>query len=313
MNLRSLNHVVVLARRLSYRKAAEELGLSQSALSRSIQAVEQRAGVRLFDRDRAGVHLTSVGRAYVERAAVLLRDAEDLDRVLRRHASGAQGEIAFGIAPLLAPALAPAALSAMLASAPDLRSHVLVRSASSLTPLLASEQIEFLVGARAQIPQGAPVKSVLLGRFPSSLLVRAGHPLLAEGRPSDHAYPLITSAPFEEQGRRASNALGLNRPLQIILEDHAALLRITEDSDAVWLSSSFAVADEIAQGRICELPAALWGRGRAPGAFPVVMCTLERRSLSPAALRFKELFQARIRELTRQLAPRNGELASGFA
>ena len=301
MNLRSLNHVVVLARRLSYRKAAEELGLSQSALSRSIQAVEQRAGARLFDRDRAGVHLTPVGRAYVERAAVLLRDAEDLERVLRRHASGAQGEIAFGIAPLLAPALAPAALGAMLTSAPDLRSHVVVRSASSLTPLLIAEQIEFLVGAKGQIPSGAPVKSVLLGRFPSSLLVRAGHPLLQAVDAVEHSYPLITSAPFEEHGQRASSALGARRPLQLVLEDHAALLRVAESSDAVWLSSSFAVADEIAQGRICELPARFWGRGRAPGPFPVVMCSLERRSLSPAAQRFRELFQARIRELTHRL------------
>ena len=42
MDLRILRHVVVLARQLSYTKAAEELGLSQSALSRSIQSIEQR-------------------------------------------------------------------------------------------------------------------------------------------------------------------------------------------------------------------------------------------------------------------------------
>jgi DNA-binding transcriptional LysR family regulator len=94
MDLRSLRHVVVLGRLLSYTKAAEELGMSQPALSRSIQMVEQRAKVRLFDRDRGGVHLTAIGRLFVDRAAAVLREVDDLDRVLSRAASGAEGNVA---------------------------------------------------------------------------------------------------------------------------------------------------------------------------------------------------------------------------
>ena len=55
MDLRGLRHVVVLSRLLSYTKAARELHLTQSALSRSIQAIEKDAHVNLFDRDRGGV------------------------------------------------------------------------------------------------------------------------------------------------------------------------------------------------------------------------------------------------------------------
>src|ERR1700756_556881 len=144
MDLRSLRHVVVLARRLSYTKAAEELGLTQSALSRSIQAVERRAGVRLFDRDRGGVRPTAVGRAYAERAATLLREADELDGLLQRSARGVSGEIAFGIAPMLAAALLPETLAEGLAATPDLRSRVMVRDAAALFSLLMSERIEFV-------------------------------------------------------------------------------------------------------------------------------------------------------------------------
>ena len=49
MDLRRLKHVVVLAKLLSYTKAAEELCITQSALSRSIQALEKQANVKLFD------------------------------------------------------------------------------------------------------------------------------------------------------------------------------------------------------------------------------------------------------------------------
>jgi DNA-binding transcriptional LysR family regulator len=294
MDLRSLRHVVTLARRLSYTKAAEELGLTQSALSRSIQAIEQRANVRLFDRDRGGVHLTTLGRDFVERAAALLREADDLDRLLRRGGTGAQGKIAFGMAPLPAAVLLPTALSAGLASTPDLRSHAYVRSAEALLPLLVREEIEFLVCTEPQVPETAPVKATPLGMFPISLLVRAGHPLLTSGASEDKLrFPLVVSAPFEKQ----ENGVGLGDP-HIILEDHGALMRITESSDAIWLSSSFAAAEEILQGRLQEIPSP---RQRGQGRFPVVMYSLDRRSLSPAALKLKDVFRARIRGLTELL------------
>jgi DNA-binding transcriptional LysR family regulator len=302
MDLRNLRHVVVLARRLSYRKAADELGLTQSALSRSIQAIERRADVRLFDRDRGGVHLTSIGREFAERAAGLLRDADDLERLLHRASQGAQGEIAFGLAPLPAAALAPAALRETLASTPDLRAHVLVREPDALLQLLVSERIEFVVSSEQQLPAHAQLKATPLGQFPTSLLVRSGHPLLStDGRPVDQTYPLITSAPFQGLDLGAGELAFLKPQPQVILEDHAALLRITEATDAVWLFSTFAVAEEIAQGRIRELPMPGWPR-RTRG-FRVVMYSLERRSLSPAALRLRQQFQARIRKLAETLSP----------
>jgi DNA-binding transcriptional LysR family regulator len=295
MDLRSLRHVVVLARKLSYTKAAEELGLSQSALSRSIQAIEQRAGVRLFDRDRGGVHLTAVGRDFVERAAALLRESDELDVLLRRAGSGAQGKIAFGMAPLPAAVLLPVVLSESLASTPDLRCRAYVRSTEALLSLLASEEIEFLVCTEAQVTEATPLKATPLGLFPVSLLVRAGHPLLAPGAPRDpQQFPLVVSAPFERQ----AGGVAIGDP-HIILEDHGALMRITEASDAVWLSSSFAAADEILQGRIRELPSP---RGLDQRMFPIVMYSLDRRSLSPAALRLRDQFRARVRALSERLA-----------
>src|ERR1700730_12694026 len=95
IDLRSLRHVIVLSRLMSYTKAAQELCITQSALSRSIQAVERRAKLKLFDRDRSGVHVTVVGRDIVKRASQLLRDAEDLERALRLSASADVGEVSF--------------------------------------------------------------------------------------------------------------------------------------------------------------------------------------------------------------------------
>lgn len=304
MDLRSLRHVVVLARRLSYTKAAEELGLTQSALSRSIQAVERRAGVRLFDRDRGGVRPTAVGRAYAERAAALLREADELDGLLQRSARGVAGEIAFGIAPMLAAALLPETLAEGLAATPDLRSRVMVRDAAALFSLLMSERIEFAVCSEGLVPAEAPIKATPLGRFPRTLLVRAGHPLLAAGPGGqEQAYPLIVTAPFERRGAELQR-MG---PPQIVLEDHGVLMRIAETSDAVWLSSAFAAAEEILQGRLKALP---WPQAGGQRMFRVAMYSLDRRTLSPAALRLRDQFRARVRLLTAAFAPAGEKAAS---
>jgi DNA-binding transcriptional LysR family regulator len=61
-----------VARRESFTAAAVELALSQSAVSREIKSLEERLGVRLFNRTRQRVLLTPAGLLYVQRVRHLL-------------------------------------------------------------------------------------------------------------------------------------------------------------------------------------------------------------------------------------------------
>jgi DNA-binding transcriptional LysR family regulator len=296
MDLRSLRYAVGLARRLNFTKAADELGVSQSALSRSIQELERRSAARLFDRDRGGVHLTAVGRLFVERAAALLREADDLDRFLRRAAGGAEGEIAFGMAPLPASALLEAVLRQEMSSNPDLHIDVSIRIPQALLPLLLTEKIEFFLGAQGAISASASVIGSVLGSFPVSLVTRAGHPLLdRKASPDSHSFPVIVSGRFDETMRFPGfNSYLKGRP-RIVIEDYAILAHITETSDALWLTSSYAARDAISSGRLVEIPPA---SGQPSGRIPIMIYSLDRRSLSPVALRLKERFRAQIRALS---------------
>src|SRR5919106_3141002 len=60
-----------VARRQSFSRAAEELSLTQSAVSQQIAALEQQLGVSLMQRDRGGVRLTPAGERLLEHAAAL--------------------------------------------------------------------------------------------------------------------------------------------------------------------------------------------------------------------------------------------------
>src|SRR5690242_12448680 len=76
--LRQLQYVVAVADGRSFRRAAEVCRVSQPSLSAQIAEVEDRLGVRLFERDRRRVLVTAAGAKLIERARRILLDADDL-------------------------------------------------------------------------------------------------------------------------------------------------------------------------------------------------------------------------------------------
>jgi DNA-binding transcriptional LysR family regulator len=102
MNLEfsELHAFVVLAGELHFRKASERLFLSQPALSKKIQRLEEKLNGTLFVRSRRKVALTDAGRCFLPKAARLLQDAEDALLDTRAVIEGRSGtlRIGFGIA-----------------------------------------------------------------------------------------------------------------------------------------------------------------------------------------------------------------------
>lgn len=66
-----------IARHRSFRRAAIELGVTPSALSHALRALEERAGLRLVNRTTRSVALTEVGERFYERIKPAFRDIED--------------------------------------------------------------------------------------------------------------------------------------------------------------------------------------------------------------------------------------------
>jgi DNA-binding transcriptional LysR family regulator len=81
-SLLELEAVVAIATRKSFRAAARELGMSPSALSHAVSALEQRLGVRLFHRTTRSVSLSAAGEHFVHRVQPALREVSStLDEV----------------------------------------------------------------------------------------------------------------------------------------------------------------------------------------------------------------------------------------
>jgi LysR family hydrogen peroxide-inducible transcriptional activator len=106
-SLRQLQYLIAVADLLNFRKAAEQCHVSQPSLSAQLAELESAFGVRVFERDRRRVMLTSAGEELVERARKLLAEADELQEAARRVGDPLSGSMRIGIIPTISPYLLP--------------------------------------------------------------------------------------------------------------------------------------------------------------------------------------------------------------
>ena len=97
MNLRQLEHLMALAEEGSFSRAAERMHLTQSALSRSLQGLEDELGARLIDRSGRRSTLTPLGEAVLARAQRIVLEAAEIERSAELLRQGEAGTIRVGL------------------------------------------------------------------------------------------------------------------------------------------------------------------------------------------------------------------------
>jgi DNA-binding transcriptional LysR family regulator len=95
LETRELRYFLAVAEELHFGRAAERLGMAQPPLSRAIQQLERRLGVRLLHRDRRGVLLTGAGEVLLHEGRAAL-DATTAAARRTRRAGGADSPGAAG-------------------------------------------------------------------------------------------------------------------------------------------------------------------------------------------------------------------------
>lgn len=96
LELRHFRCFVAVAETLHFARAAEQLGISPPALTKQIQEVERLLGVRLLQRTKRSVSLTSTGQVFLEEALRTLQQAERAEESARRAGRGEIGRIDIG-------------------------------------------------------------------------------------------------------------------------------------------------------------------------------------------------------------------------
>jgi len=125
MDTRQLAALVAVVDRASFSQAAEQLGVTQPAVSLAIRALEKRLGATLLDRSGRTVQPTEAGRAVYRHAQRILGAEDDLLRALDEGSSDVSGQLSLGVSSGPAERLLPALLGAFRERHPEV--HVALR------------------------------------------------------------------------------------------------------------------------------------------------------------------------------------------
>lgn len=99
MNSKQIQYALALSETLNFSQVADQMGISQPALSKQIKLLEKDLGVELFDRSRSPLVLTAAGEYFVRNARELMYHEEQLLKSLSQFSSGESGRLIVGITP----------------------------------------------------------------------------------------------------------------------------------------------------------------------------------------------------------------------
>jgi LysR family hydrogen peroxide-inducible transcriptional activator len=180
VSLRQLQYVVAVADTLGFHRAAARCHVSQPTLSAQVQQLESVLGVRIFERDRRRVLLTSAGADIVARARHVLLEAEDLLAAAARLQDPFAGTLRIGIIPTIAPYLLPEVLPKVSAKYPKLSLLFREDKTADIVRELAEGKLDAgLVALEADVGECAHAD---IGTDPFVAALPKGHPLARKRR-----------------------------------------------------------------------------------------------------------------------------------
>lgn len=151
IRLRDLRLLDLVARHKTLGKIAEQLNLTQPAVTQALQALEQGFGVQLVLRERRGVSLTAAGAAALAHLRAVASEAEQA--WVAAHAPQ-RPLIRLGCSPMASLMVVPQALARLRQMAPQIRVMLEEGHVNALWDLLNSGRIDALVARRPDLAAG---------------------------------------------------------------------------------------------------------------------------------------------------------------
>lgn len=177
MDLRHLRHFVVIVETGSFSRAAAQIGMTQSALSRSIQALEQSVGTVLLERGAGGAAPTKAGTAMYEYARFLLHETDRIVTDVRRAAEGRAGSISVSVNPVFAEIGVPQALAAFARKYDRVDIRIHVGDVEETIPLLLGGEVDLVISSVPNAPMRSNLDYKRLGSVRWTLFAAPDHPL----------------------------------------------------------------------------------------------------------------------------------------
>jgi LysR family transcriptional regulator, transcriptional activator of the cysJI operon len=284
-----LRAFAAFARRRSFSGAADELRISQPAVSKHIAEIEREFGIRLVERRRRGCVLTAAGEFFanhVLRAEAILAQATRGVDELRKPGSGSLGIVASGITGTY---LLPEVIATFQQTNPGVHVTLELATTAKAVEALRSHRAELgVVGGFVTAPEIEAEPLV------EDEIVVIGPRRLAGRRLSRAELEAVTWVSREEGSatRAAVEAacanLGIVPSRRLVLPSWEAIKLAVKRGDGIAGCSRFAIAEELRTGSLGIIPVPRWSVRKMMSIIRV-----RDAALTPSAQQFLRILRAR--------------------
>ena len=174
MESQEIRYFLAMSRALNFTKAAEACHVSQPALTRAIQKMEDELGGLLFSRERSNTHLTQLGRLVEPYLAEVMVRTQEAKRTAARFLKLEDAKLALGVMCTIAPLQFVGFLNRFRTDNPGIEVTVLESASDQLCELLAKGELDVALMAR---PDGFPAPLQPLSLYSERFVIAcsAGH------------------------------------------------------------------------------------------------------------------------------------------
>ncbi|HEX7866160.1 MAG TPA: LysR family transcriptional regulator [Variovorax sp.] len=256
MTLVQLRHLISLAETASFTRSAEALFLTQPALSRSIHALEEELGQKLFDRVGRRSELTHFGRDVLQQARQLVFDADELVASGGRKLGGRTGTLRVGLGSGPGTLLTKPLMTGMAQRGATIRVDILRGEGNRLVQALRDRQLDAVVMEIRSLRPAVDLHIESMSEMRGAFMCRAGHPLARKrGAISFDAvreYPIASTKLGDEVVREMVDAYGPeghpDECVSLRCNELSSLVEVVRESDAILFAIRAAAPD------LVELP-----------------------------------------------------------
>lgn len=271
IRLRHLHTFVAVAQQGTLGRAAETLSLSQPALSKTLNELEELAGTRLFERGRLGAQLTTMGEQFLTHAVRIL---DALNHAGQSFSPAMQDEPAvlrIGVLTTVALGMLPSILDRFHQLQPQSIVQVATLHNNVLIAGLKAGEFDIGIGRMAdpEMMNGLTYEMLFLESL--KLVVRPDHPLLSDNVTLSKAlsWPVVIS-PEGTAPRRLAEAMMAEQhcclPATLVETSATSLARqLALRYNYVWFVPSGAIKEDLLHQSLAALPLASHGPGESVG------------------------------------------------
>ena len=264
MRIKQLQHFEALYRLGSFIRAAEEHGVTQPALSRSIRNLEDHLGQRLFDRTTHAVEPTHAAHGLIQAARDVIGALAGFEEEAGRLLGGAMGHVRVGTGPYPAQPLLTRAICRLSCSQHGIQVSVVSGTSRDLLAALMSRELEFVVCDMSKYEDSPAAGDIEVIALPSEALVAvmaSEHPMAGGWASMEEvaSFPWAMPTPAPLSARELpppfAEAFAAGRFPLYRLETTAACLELAKSGRAITMVPHSLAEEACALGGLVHRPA----------------------------------------------------------